>query len=75
METDCVAVGELASHSHLFIGDSQKKGSSGGTDWYLDVGTMGEKCGEARKTESTGDNLYHNNLSPCVAAYLWKRTA
>ena len=70
-----ITVGESASHSHLLILDSPKNGSGGGTNWYLDVGTIGEKYGEARETKSTGDNLYHNNLSPCVAAYLWKRTA
>ena len=25
--------------------------------------------------ESTGNNQYHNNISPCVASYIWRRTA
>lgn len=70
-----MTVGESARHSHLFIADSTQKGSSGGDEWYLDAGTIGTQCGKPRKTESTGDNLYHNNLSPCLATYMWQRTA
>lgn len=70
-----ITVGESASHSHLFIVDTPKTGSAGGESWFLDAGTVGTKCGTARKTESTGDNLYHNNLSPCLAAYMWERKA
>lgn len=70
-----MTVGESASHSHLFISDSPKNGSSSGSDWFLDVGTIGEKCGKVRETESTGGNQYHNNLSPCLAAYMWQRKA
>lgn len=69
-----ITVGESARHSHLFIVDSTQKGASGGTDWYLDAGSIGKQCGEPRKTESTGGNLYHNNLSPCLATYMWQRT-
>lgn len=75
LEKNCLAVGESASHSHLFIVDTPKTGSADGRAWFLDAGTVGTKCGTARKTESTGDNLYHNNLSPCLAAYMWGRKA
>lgn len=26
-------------------------------------------------SKSTGSDNYHNNVSPCVGAYLWRRTA
>lgn len=25
--------------------------------------------------EATGNNQYHNNISPCVSSYIWRRTA
>lgn len=68
-----MTVGESASHSHLYIVDSPKTGSNNGSTWFLDAGTVGEKCGRARETESTGGNQYHNNVSPCLAAYIWER--
>ena len=70
-----ITVGESASHSHAFYPDSLGNGSSGGSYWFLDAGTRGEKIGVPRNTESTGGNLYHNNLSPCLAAYMWERKA
>ena len=44
---------------------------------YLDPGTIGKKINatKMRYTEPIGDDQLHNNMSPCVASYLWKRTA
>ncbi|WP_288802502.1 phage baseplate protein [uncultured Dialister sp.] len=67
--------GELASHSHSFIPDTTRTGASGGSYCYFDTNTLGNVKGIARETQSTGDNLYHNNLSPCLAAYMWERKA
>ena len=63
-----LSVGELAKHNHL-------------VNWY--AGAMGEPytqaAGNGRKTydtysENAGNDEYHNNVSPCISAYLWKRT-
>lgn len=44
---------------------------------YLDPGTIGKKinANKMRYTEPIGNDQLHNNMSPCVASYLWKRTA
>ena len=64
-----VAVGELAKHKHLI-------------NWYANA--MGEPytqaAGNGYKTvdnysEDAGNDEYHNNVAPCIASYLWKRTA
>lgn len=70
-----IAVGELASHTH-----AQYVTANPGTGNYntridykedaLNVDTYYQV-----ETGATGGNNYHNNISPCVAAYLWKRTA
>lgn len=64
-----LTVGELAKHKHLI-------------NWYANA--MGEPytqaAGNGYKTvdnysEDAGNDEYHNNVAPCIASYLWKRTA
>lgn len=64
-----MTVGELAKHNHL-------------VNWH--AGAMGEPytqaAGNGYKTydvysEYAGNDEYHNNVSACIAAYVWKRTA
>lgn len=68
-------VEEMPAHTHPFVIDGVGNGSSGGSDWFVDSGTIGEKQNPnlGRKTESTGGNQYHNNVSPCISAYMFKR--
>lgn len=30
---------------------------------------------QAGTTDGTGDNAYHNNVSPAIAVYIWKRVS
>ena len=27
------------------------------------------------RTDNTGNDEYHNNVAPCISAYVWERTA
>ena len=60
------SVGELAKHSHTIF-------------WHASVSTgVTYACGNGSKpcpdlTEATGEDKYHNNISPCLSVYLWKR--
>ena len=69
-------VDELASHTHPFTLDSPRKGRDGGSAWYVDSGTIGDKNeGATRETESTGNAQPHNNMEPYKVVYIFKRTA
>ena len=85
MEAYCLTVGELASHIHpykLFAGTpgttqtDTKQGkfmaafvtSDSGLSFYCEPGKSGEF-----HIYGTGNNEHHNNISPCLAAYAWKR--
>lgn len=71
-----LTVDELASHTHPFTLDSPRKGSGGGSDWYVDSGTIGDQNGGAtRETESTGNDQPHNNMPPYKVVYIFRRNA
>ena len=70
-----LTVGELAEHKHSITFDSKGVGAKGGTDWYYDIGESGTYTGSRTPTNITGNDEYHNNVSPCIGAYLWKRKA
>ena len=36
---------------------------------------QGGRGDQAGTTEGTGDNAYHNNVSPAIAVYIWKRVS
>lgn len=80
-----LTVGELANHIHpyrLFAGTpgttqtDSKQGkfmatyvtSDQGLSFYCEPGKSGEF-----HIYGTGNNEHHNNISPCLAAYVWKR--
>lgn len=78
-----LTVGELAKHGHDVITHL-----SGGTitldsRWKASIAslkgnTVDDVGGTGYITAITmyaGDDDYHNNVAPCVAVYLWKRTA
>lgn len=77
-----LTVGELASHSHE-EGDwmwAVSKSFSAGT-YNIGNATNGNaipyhdgKTDQKVITVSAGNNERHNNVAPCVSAYLWQRT-
>lgn len=73
--SNILPVDELASHSHPFILDSPKTGTAGGGTWYVDAGTVGDKNGKTRETESTGNDQPHNNMQPYKVVYIFMRSA
>ena len=79
LEKNCIAVGELASHRHvgLDIDNVFIFGWDSGTYTGVDFQDFTRKNNRANRltTGYTGGNGYHNNISPCVAVYAWKRTA
>ena len=85
-----IAVGELASHDgHLYdLSEIKGHGDKAYLDWTnAALVSTDTGYGFARyKTssgaypsypigKSLGGNKYHNNLSTCIAVYLWRRNA
>ena len=68
-----LTVGELAAHKHPITFDSKGVGAKGGTDWYYDIGESGTYTGSRTPTNITGNDEYHNNVSPCISVYMWRR--
>lgn len=76
-------VGELPSHLHVLAqreSPLDRDPSTGGaytfnadTGYCSRVSKTG--CDYGNRTTPVGNNSPHNNLSPCKAAYAWKRTA
>ena len=63
----------MPSHSHDFIPDTPKTGTSNGSAWFFDCGTKGGANGKVRTTEKTGGDNYHNNLQPSYGVFRFKR--
>ena len=82
MEAYCIAVGELPPHQFEII-----TGLSGGVfttthKWSASIASVLNNTvidkGSGFITAGTnivGSGMYHNNVSPVIAVYLWKRTA
>lgn len=68
-----LTVGELAGHKHSITFDSKGIGAKGGTDWYYDIGESGTYEKSRTPTNITGNDEYHNNVSPCISVYMWRR--
>ena len=73
-----LTVGELAQHSHRLYGADDDNPLQTHAD-YSDVPTIRNWTKYYRtwvnSIASSGNDKYHNNVSPCVGAYLWRRTA
>ena len=74
-----LTVGELASHKHEasdWIAVNSQGGNTGtlfassGIQWNWEIN---ERSKQWNGTLSVGDNQRHNNVSPCVAVYAWRR--
>ena len=75
-----MTVGELAKHTHSFVYgglplvllgklSETNGGFASGSCW------RGANATTKDQLNSVGNNEYHNNIVPCIASYLWKRTA
>lgn len=82
MATQIIAVGESVRHQHEII--THTSGGQFTTDhkWTASIANVSDNtvadissgCVTAG-TSIVGKSEYHNNVSPVIAAYLWKRTA
>ena len=79
-----LSVGELAKHQTDFIiygvlgtNNGLPSGCSAPNRWHnIAVGSGVNGVGSySIKTPYVGSNQRHNNVSPCIGAYLWKRKA
>lgn len=72
-----LTVGELANHNHEMNKDAaglfEGWGSKSQNGWV--TAAKQNNNGGTYRTATRGGSQYHNNLSPCVASYIWKRTA
>ena len=85
-----LTVGELAEHAHGQningngndgwngkYGPMVVQGGSSGTDDGYSAFVEGMKWTKNQNrviTDSSGDNVYHNNITASIAVYIWKRT-
>ena len=67
-----LSVGEMPKHRHAIdrgnYGDNKR-------EWISYSAGTGVQNNIPDAIHETGGDLYHNNISPCVGAYLWHRTA
>ena len=82
-----LAVGELANHAHayrLFSGTQGTSATDAKQGKFMCTVSIADIDGSFYCSPSTsnefhiyaaGNNERHNNVSPCLAAYLWRRTA
>ena len=70
-----LTVGELAKHTHAQYVTANP--GLGIYDTRLDHNSDEKQLGKYYQLETgeAGENQYHNNIVPCVASYLWYRTA
>lgn len=66
---------EMPSHYHTFgTADKQNNIVTGWTDYGYTMRT-GSSYNITKGTSSTGGGSAHNNLSPYIVVYFWRRTA
>ena len=72
-----LTVGEMPNHNHETNEDAaglfEGWGSKSQDGWV--TAARQNNNGGTYRTATRGGSQYHNNLSPCVASYIWKRTA
>lgn len=73
-----LTVGELAQHIHAYRTIAlQSADIDASVDIWRNPAYRGtdEQAQSMMSTLPSGNNQYHNNVSACIAAYVWKRTA
>lgn len=80
VETYLLAVGELPKHTPSFAYKGRPLVLYGKRAEITDGFASGDHWRSANATtqdpfNSIGNDQYHNNVSACIAAYVWKRTA
>jgi len=73
-----LTVGELAQHIHAYRTMAlQSADIDASVDVWRNPAYRGtdEQAQSMMVTFPSGNNQYHNNVSACIAAYVWKRTA
>lgn len=69
LEKNCLAVGELP---YTELGTTYVYGDSNQIVGLLNG--LGDGSHLTFRGFAFGGDKYHNNVSPCIAAYVWKRT-
>ena len=75
-----MTVGELPNHSHTVYTEPNFCAINTGNnnDWkqaLANAGTPASGVSYDCYIGAVGYNYYHNNLAPCISAYMWKRKA
>ena len=78
-----MTVGELAKHGHDIITAMSSGNVTLDSHWKVSVAnvtnnTVDDDGGTGYRTAGTlfsGNSEYHNNVSPCIAVYAWRRIA
>lgn len=68
-----LTISEMPSHSHSVRYLKQTAGND--YQFCAGVGAWQTTGITNNNIESTGGNLVHNNIPPCLVVYMWKRTA
>ena len=78
-----MTVGELAKHGHDIITAMSDGNTTLDSRWKVSVAnvtnnTVDDDGGTGYRTACTlyiGSDAPHNNVSPCFAVYIWRRTS
>lgn len=86
LDAYCIAVGELANHVHpyrLYSGPQGTSATDAKQGKFMSAVSIADAngsfyCELGKSIEfhlySAGNNEHHNNVSPCLSAYVWQRT-
>lgn len=79
---NCIAVGEMPPHQFEIITGLSDGDFSTNHKWSASIASVPDntvtEIGSGYRTAGTnrvGSGMYHNNVTPCVASYVWRRTA
>ena len=71
-----LTVAEMPSHKHRFSKPAWTNSEYEAGNRYLSSYSSDKICSETfGETETTGNNIAHNNMQPYLSVYMWERTA